>query len=372
VDELNINNEEILNAVVELIVDKALSEQSYSATYAQTCHHLKGLMVSSQSSKGFVYFHKLLLKRCQMEFQNGHCKSELLKEKENDVSAAQEESLEYFFFGVRIEQLCEYGVQHGRLRLVKVVIREGERQQLKVDLEQTRHKARVRLLGTVRFIGELFKLRMISGAIIPTCVVKLIKDECEESLECLCKLLSIVGKDLDTETERNNWVPCRKDEGPKTIKQLHQEVKLAEEREQPQSRNKQTTMQQRDYPKTGRTLIRAPLALRLRTSVPRTKKKSVNDKIEEWIPNTLNDRQRSSEGFVRALMRAVCQSVIVNCGIYTLNTYELLDRVSLLKKYITDNQKQLVALNVLQQLVVHIDQPDGECPIYPPRRSRLC
>ncbi|XP_029695200.1 eukaryotic translation initiation factor 4 gamma 3-like [Takifugu rubripes] len=211
------------------------------------CHHLKGLMVSSQSSKGFVYFHKLLLKRCQMEFQNGHCKSELLKEKENDVSAAQE---------------------------------EGERQQLKVDLEQTRHKARVRLLGTVRFIGELFKLRMISEAIIPTCVVKLIKDECEESLECLCKLLSIVGKDLDTETERpklnsyngyichllkewkmstrikfmlqdvlalrkNNWVPCRKDEGPKTIKQLHQEVKLAEEREQPQSRNKQTTMQQR-------------------------------------------------------------------------------------------------------------------------------
>ncbi|XP_056906369.1 eukaryotic translation initiation factor 4 gamma 3-like [Takifugu flavidus] len=58
-------------------------------------------------------------------------------------------------------------------------------------------------------------------------------------------------------------------------------------------------------------------------------------------------------------MRAVCQSVIVDCGVYTLNTYELLERVSLLKRYITDDQKQLVALNVLQQLVVHIDQPDG-------------
>ncbi|XP_056901219.1 eukaryotic translation initiation factor 4 gamma 3-like [Takifugu flavidus] len=58
-------------------------------------------------------------------------------------------------------------------------------------------------------------------------------------------------------------------------------------------------------------------------------------------------------------MRAVCQSVIVDCGVYTLNTYQLLQRVSLLKRFIKDDQKQLVALNVLQQLVVHIDQPDG-------------
>lgn len=41
VDELNINDEETLNAIVELIVEKALSEQSYSTTYAQMCYHLK-------------------------------------------------------------------------------------------------------------------------------------------------------------------------------------------------------------------------------------------------------------------------------------------------------------------------------------------
>ncbi|XP_056871011.1 eukaryotic translation initiation factor 4 gamma 3-like [Takifugu flavidus] len=58
-------------------------------------------------------------------------------------------------------------------------------------------------------------------------------------------------------------------------------------------------------------------------------------------------------------MRAVCQSVIVDCGVYTLNTYELLDRASLLKRFIKDDHKQLVALNAVQQLVVHIDQPDG-------------
>ncbi|TWW71818.1 Eukaryotic translation initiation factor 4 gamma 1 [Takifugu flavidus] len=221
VDELNIDTEETLNAVVELIVNKALSEQSYSATYAKMCHHLKGLMVSSQSSNDFVLLHKRLLTRCQMEFQN----CGLLTQKEKDVSVQE-------------------------------------------DLEQTRHKTRVRLLGTVRFIGELFKLKMIWEPIIHTCIGKLLQDECEDSLECVCKLLSTVGKDLDTGTERpkldsycsnicnllkeqkmssrikfmlqdvvalrkNNWVPRRKDEGPKTIQQLHQEVKQAEERDAP-------------------------------------------------------------------------------------------------------------------------------------------
>eukprot|EP00066_Takifugu_rubripes_P029371 XP_011618637.1 PREDICTED: uncharacterized protein LOC105419029 [Takifugu rubripes] len=85
VDELNIDTEETLNAVVELIVNKALSEQSYSATYAKMCHHLKGLMVSSQSSNDFVLLHKRLLTRCQMEFQN----CGLLTQKEKDVSVQE-------------------------------------------------------------------------------------------------------------------------------------------------------------------------------------------------------------------------------------------------------------------------------------------
>ncbi|TWW79790.1 eukaryotic translation initiation factor 4 gamma 3-like [Takifugu flavidus] len=414
VDELNIDTEEMLNAVVELIVNKALSEQSYSATYAKMCHHLKGLRVSSKSSSDFIYFHNVLLTRCRMEFRNRG----LLPEKENDVSVAQE------------------------------------------DLEQTRHKACVRLLGTVRFIGELFKLKMISEGIIHTCIGELLQDESEESLECVCKLLTTVGKDLDTETEipkinsycglicnlmkkkmssrlkfmlqdvvalrENDWVPRRRDEGPKTIQQLHQEVKQAEEREMLQlkkaipgkfnqdfrrncdgdrklryQRGSSSTLgspkqyECRSMRNTWGPKQREPVVYLDEQKINRgarvkevnkipvehknqeearaqdceeevyqtlrrlLQKNSGNDQIEEWIQNTLNTRQRSSDGFVRALMRAVCQSVIVDCGVYTLNTYELLDRASLLKRFIKDDQKQLVALNVLQQLVVHIDQPDG-------------
>lgn len=99
------------------------------------------------------------------------------------------------------------------------------------------------------------------------CVVKLLKNHDEESLECLCRLLSTIGKDLDFEKakprmdqyfnqmdkiikerktssrirfmlqdvldlRKSNWVPRRADQGPKTIDQIHKEAEMEEHREQ--------------------------------------------------------------------------------------------------------------------------------------------
>lgn len=50
----------------------------------------------------------------------------------------------------------------------------------------------------MKLIGELFKLKMLTVNIMHHCVVKLLKDKHEESLECLCKLMSTIGKELDT------------------------------------------------------------------------------------------------------------------------------------------------------------------------------
>lgn len=68
-----------------------------------------------------------------------------------------------------------------------------------MELEDARDKARRRSLGNIKFIGELFKLKMLTEAIMHDCVVKLLKNHDEESLECLCRLLSTIGKDLDFE-----------------------------------------------------------------------------------------------------------------------------------------------------------------------------
>lgn len=74
-----------------------------------------------------------------------------------------------------------------------------ERERLQEELEEAKDKARRRSIGNIRFIGELFKLKMLTEAIMHDCVVKLLKNHDEESLECLCRLLTTIGKDLDFE-----------------------------------------------------------------------------------------------------------------------------------------------------------------------------
>lgn len=59
--------------------------------------------------------------------------------------------------------------------------------------------ARRRSTGNIKFIGELFKLKMLTEPIMHDCVVKLLKNHDPESLECLCRLLTTIGKDLDFE-----------------------------------------------------------------------------------------------------------------------------------------------------------------------------
>lgn len=79
-----------------------------------------------------------------------------------------------------------------------------ERERLKTELDEARDQARRRSLGNIKFIGELFKLKMLTEAIMHDCVMKLLKNHDEESLECLCRLLSTIGKDLDFEKAKVN------------------------------------------------------------------------------------------------------------------------------------------------------------------------
>uniref|UniRef100_A0A667Z925 Eukaryotic translation initiation factor 4 gamma, 1a n=1 Tax=Myripristis murdjan TaxID=586833 RepID=A0A667Z925_9TELE len=236
VTELTIDTEERLKGVIDLIFEKAISEPNFSVAYANMCRCLIALKVPTTDKKlgSTVNFRKLLLNRCQKEFEKDQDDDEILEKKQKELEAAKDEE-------------------------------ESER--LKVELEEARDKARRRSLGNIKFIGELFKLKMLTEAIMHDCVVKLLKNHDEESLECLCRLLSTIGKDLDFEKakprmdqyfnqmdkiikerktssrirfmlqdvldlRRSNWVPRRGDQGPKTIDQIHKEAEMEEHREQ--------------------------------------------------------------------------------------------------------------------------------------------
>uniref|UniRef100_A0A674D9C3 Eukaryotic translation initiation factor 4 gamma, 1a n=1 Tax=Salmo trutta TaxID=8032 RepID=A0A674D9C3_SALTR len=234
VTELTIDTEERLKGVIDLIFEKAISEPNFSVAYANMCRCLMGLKVPTTDKPGVtVNFRKLLLNRCQKEFEKDQDDDVIFEAKQKEMEAAKEE----------------------------------EKAGLKATLEEAKDKARRRSLGNIKFIGELFKLKMLTEAIMHDCIVKLLKNHDEESLECLCRLLSTIGKDLDFEKakprmdqyfaqmdkiikekktssrirfmlqdvidlRRSGWVPRRGEQGPKTIDQIHKDAEQEEQMQQ--------------------------------------------------------------------------------------------------------------------------------------------
>ncbi|XP_040205724.1 eukaryotic translation initiation factor 4 gamma 1 isoform X3 [Rana temporaria] len=234
VTDLAIDTEDRLKGVIDLIFEKAISEPNFSVAYANMCRCLMGLKVPTTDKPGVtVNFRKLLLNRCQKEFEKDKDDDEVFEKKQKELDAAT---------------LPE------------------EKTRLNDELVAAKDIARRRSLGNIKFIGELFKLKMLTEAIMHDCVVKLLKNHDEESIECLCRLLSTIGKDLDFDKakprmdqyfnqmdkiikERKtssrirfmlldvidlrmcNWVPRRADQGPKTIDQIHKDAELEKQRE---------------------------------------------------------------------------------------------------------------------------------------------
>ncbi|XP_065655366.1 uncharacterized protein LOC136081661 isoform X3 [Hydra vulgaris] len=233
--QLNIDTKEKLEIAIDLIFEKAVSEPVYSVAYANLCHRLidcfKQPMTDTSTPNGTITFRRILLNKCQKEFNKDSSDEKLLEDKSRTFDTEAESKLR------------------------------------KADLDKREIMNRRRMLGNIRFIGELFKLKMISENIIHDCVIKLLKCEkvesAEDQLECLCKLLATISKDFDhpkaklrvdqyfaqmskiidrkkistrikfaikdiIDLRSCNWIPRKDDSNPKTIDQIHKEAKYEE------------------------------------------------------------------------------------------------------------------------------------------------
>uniref|UniRef100_A0A4W3HUS9 Eukaryotic translation initiation factor 4 gamma 1 n=1 Tax=Callorhinchus milii TaxID=7868 RepID=A0A4W3HUS9_CALMI len=235
VADLTIDTEERLKGVIDLVFEKAISEPNFSVAYANMCRCLTTLKVPTSDKPGaMVNFRKLLLNRCQKEFEKDKDDDAVVDQKQKEIDAA---------------------------------VSSEEKTRLQEELVYARDKARRRSLGNIKFIGELFKLKMLTEPIMHDCIVKLLKNHDMESLECLCRLLTTIGKDLDFEKarprmdqyfnqmekiikerktssrirfmlqdvidlRRNTWVPRRGDQGPKTLEQIHRDAQIEEHQNQ--------------------------------------------------------------------------------------------------------------------------------------------
>ncbi|CAH2063427.1 unnamed protein product [Thlaspi arvense] len=227
VKSVNIDNAVTLTGVISQIFDKALMEPTFCEMYADFCVHLSGALPDFNENGEKITFKRLLLNKCQEEFERG--------EKEEEEASR--------------------------------VAEEGQVEQSEEEREEKRLKVRRRMLGNIRLIGELYKKKMLTEKIMHACIHKLLgneQDPHEENIEALCKLMSTIGVMIDhnkarihmdayfermrmlsckqelssrvrfmlinaIDLRRNKWQERMKVEGPKKIEEVHRDA--AQERQ---------------------------------------------------------------------------------------------------------------------------------------------
>nr|KYP59217.1 Eukaryotic translation initiation factor 4G [Cajanus cajan] len=218
---VNIDNVVTLNGVISQIFEKALMEPTFCEMYANFCFHLAAALPDLSQDNEKITFKRLLLNKCQEEFERGEREQEEAnKADEGEVKLSNEER------------------------------------------EEKRTKARRRMLGNIRLIGELYKKKMLTERIMHECIKKLLgqyQDPDEEDIEALCKLMSTIGEMIDhpkakehmdayfemlrslsvnmnlssrvrfmlkdvIDLRKNKWQQRRKVEGPKKIEEVHRDA----------------------------------------------------------------------------------------------------------------------------------------------------
>ncbi|CAG9092117.1 unnamed protein product [Plutella xylostella] len=162
---LDLASDKVLKGVILLIFEKALDEPKYSSMYAQLCKRLSEEAPDLEpppppgAPPGPCTFKVLLLNKCRTEFEN------------------------------RAQAFAAF----------------EERALAPEELER-RHLAKCKMLGNIKFIGELGKLEILSESILHRCIQQLLARRAaadhHEDLECLAQLVRTCGRVLDSERGR--------------------------------------------------------------------------------------------------------------------------------------------------------------------------
>lgn len=158
---VGIETKYILKGVILLVFEKALDEPKYSSMYAQLCLRLseEAPNFDDPGKTGNSTFRRLLLKQCEEEFNNRTKASQAFDTKDGPLTPEEEEQ---------------------------------------------RSNTKRKVLGNIRFIGELARYDMLHEAIVHKCIKQLLDKkkratvaDMSESMECLCYLMRTVGPILD-------------------------------------------------------------------------------------------------------------------------------------------------------------------------------
>jgi len=173
VNGLDGGDAQILLHVVQLVYEHGIDGVAFCAVYARLCQtlteHIRPNIADDSESvdkslAGGQLFRKYLLDHCQNHFER-----------------LWDPTLEASLIPIRVGGRGAPG---------------GER--VFSDEYYVTQKAKRRRRGLVRFVGELYKLQMLTDKVVHDCIMHFLKDDApgEEDVESLCMLLSVVGQSL--------------------------------------------------------------------------------------------------------------------------------------------------------------------------------
>jgi len=266
-----------------LFFSKAVSESNFSKMYSDLCVKLNEQPVGLPPDQK-VTFRRVLLNKCQEEFESAYMSDDKLPEDPED----------------------------------RLIFKE---------------KARRRKLGNVKFIGELFKSKLLSEKIIQECVKILFdsvgksrtdRETMEHHCELVYKLMTTIGKLIDTpkakpfmqryfdqfsklsqddnissrirfmfqdllELRRNNWIPRREENTPKTIGEVQAEALAKQFQDEINLTTKPTSSQEIKTQKAG------PIQLSVTTPVVLEKKDSLKKKGKKSKKKIVSGKKLTDE-----------------------------------------------------------------------------
>ncbi|KAK9839712.1 hypothetical protein WJX81_007820 [Elliptochloris bilobata] len=257
-----IDNAKTLRGLIDQVFDKALTEPTFCEIYATLCYDLNkelpSFQVEDEDGEAVqTTFRRVLLNKCQEEFEEGDAAMKAVDAREKAAAAAEVQN--------GVTEAKEEEKEDGEISTDDAAAEIRQKKIEDRDAAAAELKARRRALGNIQFIGQLFKQKMLTEKIMHQCIVTLLGEvdaPKREDVECLCKLMATVGGQLDTGSQKghelmdayfnrvgrlatsdklesrlrfllrdtvdlraNHWVARRKVEGPKTIEEIHKEAR---------------------------------------------------------------------------------------------------------------------------------------------------
>lgn len=187
---LGIMRKSIMPGTIDLIFDKAVEEPKFASMYARLVLKIvlheteeKQKAVVAEGEKVESEFRRFLISKCQVEYEKKKAWSV------SRLAKLQSEST---------EESAELSPEE-QARRAEAAAKKAAGELTEEDYELIKTKRRV--LGNMRFIGELFNVGLITERIMHAVIVELLRDVVnpeEEEIESLCRLVTTVGPKLDT------------------------------------------------------------------------------------------------------------------------------------------------------------------------------